>query len=508
MVGTGRRRRIARNTVFNTLTSLIGVSAGFATSIVIARGLGPSEAGVYTLIIWTAIATTSIVSAGLTSSIIKFVAQYDPGTQGQTLVKIVGFGLRAQGFLALAGALVLVLCSGLLAQAFDIPEAQSLFALVSLVVILGALFQASTAPIAGLERQGLLVPLGALNGLGLLAGAVVVMLLFDAAIRALIVAQIAVGCLVLAVSLGVLSRLVEIRIRGRIPTPLKRRIASFAASMTVISTLGLVVWQRFEVFILGFFRPSSDVAFYSIAYAMAEALQQILPAALSAALFPSLSRAFAQRDHEYAGRAYQSALRYTTMVITPVAVTGTLLSAPAIHILYGNQFAAAALPLAILLYSAGVQRLTYSSIAILLASDHDRLMVWFTAGSAVVNAGLAVALIPSFGVVGATIAATVTQFVAAIVGHELVRRTVGFRFPTKAIIRVLAANIPVLGAVGLVVALVDGDLAALIIGIAVVAPAYALGLKAAGALEPSEHEAIKDFLRSVTRKVRRRGGLS
>jgi O-antigen/teichoic acid export membrane protein len=479
------------------MSSLIGAGAGFATSIVIARGLGPTGAGVYTLIIWTAIGATSIVSAGLTFAITKFVAEYDPRTQRETLVEVVGFGLKAQLLLALAGGAALALGSGLLAKAFNIPDAQSLFALASLVVMLGALTQASAAPIAGLERQALLVPLGALNVLGLLGGAIVVLLVWDAAIRALIVAQIVVGFVVLAVHFGVLSRLLEIRIRGRIPTPLKRRIASYAASMTVMSTLGLVVWQRFEVFILGYFRPSSDVAFYSIAYAMAEALQQILPAALSAALFPSLSRAFAQRDHEYAGRAYQSALRYTTMVVTPVAVTGTLLSAPAIHILYGSEFAEAVLPLAILLFSAGVQRLTYSSIAILLASDHDRLMVWFTAASAVVNAGLAVALIPSFGVVGATIAATVTQFVAGGVAHQIVRWTVGFGFPTAAVVRVVVANIPVLCAVGLVVYLVSGDLATLIAGIAVVAPAYAFGLSVARALEPFEREALNKRFRSV-----------
>jgi O-antigen/teichoic acid export membrane protein len=504
VTGTGRRRRIARNTVFNSLSSLIGAGAGFVTSIVIARGLGPTGSGVYTLVIWTAIGATSIVSAGLTFAIIKFVAQYDLRTQRETLVAVVGFGLRAQALLALAGGAALALGSGLLAEAFNIPDAQSLFALASLVVVLGALTQASAAPIAGLERQALLVPLGALNVLGLLGGAIVVLLVWDAAIRALIVCQIVVGFVVLAVHLGVLSRLVEIRIGGKIPTPLKRRIASYAASMTVMSTLGLVVWQRFEVFILGYFRPSSDVAFYSIAYAMAEALQQMLPAALSAALFPSLSRAFALRDHEYAGRAYQSALRYTTMMITPVAVTGALLGGPAIHILYGDQFAAAALPLAILLFSAGVQRLTYSSIAILLASDHDRLMVWFTAAFAVVNAGLAVALIPSFGVVGATIAATVTQFVAGSVAHQLVRRTVGFGFPTAAVVRVVAANIPVFGAVGLVVGLVSGDLATLIAGMAAVAPSYAFGLCVTRALEPIEREALSKRFRSVLPVTRNR----
>jgi O-antigen/teichoic acid export membrane protein len=489
-----RPSRIARNTVFNALTAGIGASAGFATSIIIARGLGPADTGVYTLIIWTAIATTTFVSNGLAFSIMKFVAQYDVRTRRETVVSVIGFGLRAQVALALAGGLALAAASGLLAGAFGIPEAQALFALTALIVVFNALGETMTAPILGLERQGLLVPIYAVHGLAMLAGAVVVMDVLDAGIKALIAVQIVVWFGSLALRLRVLSRIVEIRWSAEISAPLRRRIATYGASMTVTLTLGLIVWQRSEVFILGLFRDSSEVAYYSIAYAMSDALQAILPVALTTAIFPSISRALAGRDSEFARRAYENSLRLTTMAVLPVAVAGAVLSAPAIDVLYGNEFDDAAVPFAILLFSAGAQRVGHSSTLIVLGSDRERLIMWFTAAWAVVNIGLGLWLIPPLGVTGATAANAATQFSAVVVGHLIVRRTAGFGLPAAALLRIVAANLPVLVATALVVRVVDNDLATLGAGVAVVPLAYAFGLWITGAVGPLERQYLNERL--------------
>ena len=70
-------------------------------------------------------------------------------------------------------------------------------------------------------------------------------------------------------------------------------------------------------------------------------------------------------------------------------------------------------------------------------------------------------------------------------------------FPTVGLLRILVANVPVLIAVGLVAKIVTSDFVTLVLGIAAVAPAYALGLWATHALSPFEKEYVRGRLASV-----------
>jgi O-antigen/teichoic acid export membrane protein len=492
-----RPSRIARNTLFNSATAAIGVTAGLATSIVIARELGPADTGIYVLAVWTTIVALSIVGKGFAFSIMKSVAQYDLVLRRNTIVGIVGFALRAQAALAVVGAAVVAACSGPLANLFDAPEAQPVFVLASLLVFTQALIDVSAAPITGLERQGLLVPLVAMHALALFAAAVIVLHGLDAEIGALIASQVIIGFATLTVYLVVLSRVVELRPRARIARERRRRINEYALAMSVTLTLGLVVWQRSEIFILGIFTESSEVAYYSIAYAMSEALQGVIPVAFLAALFPNISRAFADRDHRFAKSAYENSLRLTTMAVLPVAVAGCLLSPSAIAVLYGDDFSDAALPLSVLLFSAGAQRIAYGSSLLLLGQDRERHIMLFTGTWAALNVALALALIPTFGIEGATAANAATQFSAVVAAQFLVRRTTGFGFPGVGLMRIALANVPVFASVALVVALVESDVGTLVAGIVVALAAYGLGLWAAGALRPLERQYIAARLNHV-----------
>ncbi|MBA3374998.1 MAG: oligosaccharide flippase family protein [Actinobacteria bacterium] len=489
--------RMGRNALFNAFRSVIGALVAFATSIVIARALGPTQTGVYTLVIWVALATTLIVSEGLALTITKSVAQHNVRTQREAIIRIVAFGIRTQLVVAAIGASALALASGFLADAFNAPGAERLFGLAAFLVFFGALIEMFSAPILGLERHGLLVPLKTVWVIAWLVSVTVVLIVLDAELEALMAVLAVIWLLVTVLHVAVLSRVVTLRRTSAISAGSRRRIARTAIALSVSSTLGLVVFKRSEVFLLGYFSVPSDVAFYSIAYAMADALQYILPMALAFAIFPNITRAFAARDFEFARRAYEGQLRLTALAIAPVAVAGALLSDPVINILYGRAFGAAALPLAVLLFSAGVNRLGYCAFGALVGSDRERLVVWITAGSAVANLSFGLALIPTFGVAGAAAAEASTQLLFAAASIFVVWRAVGFGFPVAGFLRILAANLPVLLSVGLVVRLVDSDLAKVVVGIAAVAPAYAFGLFVTRALSPWEKRYLRQRFASL-----------
>jgi len=494
MSDKARVRRIGRNAGFNVVRSIIGVVVAFATGIVIARNLGPTQTGIYALAVWVAVATTIVFSDGLTHAITKYVAQYDVRTQREEIGRIVRFGIRAQLVVAVIGACALALASGLLADAFNTPDAQSLFAIAALLVVSGALIQTFSAPINALERQGLLLPLKTIWVIAHLLVTAVVLVILDAGLDALLIAQVVVWVLLAGLHFAVLSRVVSIRATTAISPSSRRRIIRTATALTVSGTLGLVVLTRSEVFMLAYFSSASDVAFYSIAYAMSDALQLVLPAALIFAVSPSISRAFADGDLQFARRAYEGQLRLTALAVTPIAVAGAVLASPVINIFYGSDFGPAAVPLAVLLFAAGAKSLNFCAIWVLVASDRERLVLWITAGGAVANLSLGLVLIPRFGVAGAAVSEALTQFLLTTASILVVWRAVGFVFPTAGFLRIFAANVPVLVAVGLVAKIVDGELMTVVVGIAAVVPAYALSLWITGALSPFEKQYLRERL--------------
>ena len=132
------------------------------------------------------------------------------------------------------------------------------------------------------------------------------------------------------------------------------------------------------------------------------------------------------------------------LAITPVAVGGVVLSSSFIHVFYGSAFGEAALPLSVLLFSAGMSSLALCGTWVLVGSDRERLVVLIYAVCAAVNLGLGFALIPSEDVAGALIAQSATQLVFVIGTMFLVWKTLGFGIPAAGFLRIAAASIPVL----------------------------------------------------------------
>jgi O-antigen/teichoic acid export membrane protein len=500
--------RIGRNTLFNGVRSVIGAAIAFATSVVVARGLGPTELGYYTLAVWTALGATIVLSEGLSVTIVKSVSQHDLRADRPTVLKIVGFGVRTQLAVAFAGAAVLALAAGLLAEAFGIPGGRELFVLAAVWVVFGSFIEVVDAPIFGAERQGLLLPLKTALVAGQLAAAAFVLFVLDAGVTAVLVSQVVVLALSALLHSRVVSRVLGVRSLLRLESRGldRRRLVRTASVLALSSTVGLVVFKRSEVFILGYFSPSSDVAFYSIAYSMADALQLIVPTALAAAIFPSITRAFAARDHAFARRAYESQLRLTALATAPVAVAGSVLSGQVIDVLYGSAYAEAAVPLAILLWSAGVNRLGQCALGALVGAGYERLLALTVAACAVVDLGLALLLIPTYGVGGAVAAEVSTQILLAVATIAVVWRTTGFGFPSAGVVRILAANVPLLVALLLVADLLENGVLEIVVGLALVLPLYGLGLWVARALTVSEKRYLRERVVSRLNPLARPAG--
>ena len=129
-------------------------------------------------------------------------------------------------------------------------------------------------------------------------------------------------------------------------------------------------YQRLDVLLLGWAAGHEELGIYAVAIGLARRLI-VIPDALGMATFAGVSAA-ARRDraeaHEMATRAHELGLA----VSVPIAAATTLLAGPIVSALFGPEYAAAALPLAIAGWALPLWSSSYVALYTLSAVDREK----------------------------------------------------------------------------------------------------------------------------------------
>ena len=212
------------------------------------------------------------------------------------------------------------------------------------------------------------------------------------------------------------------------PTPMTPDVRAYLLPLSIVAVLDAIVWDRSEVFFLGVYASSEDIAFYSLAFGLATRIM-IIPAIAVGALLPAFSALHGHGDSEDFGRLYRSVLRYVALVGAPLAAMVAALAPSIIVWLYGDAYLPAAPLVGVLAAVALLSALRQVAWAALRGVGDRRCALTATAVAAVVNVALAVALIPRWGTVGAVVANAAAQITATTWAFAGMAHAPGARFP-------------------------------------------------------------------------------
>ena len=174
-----------------------------------------------------------------------------------------------------------------------------------------------------------------------------------------------------------------------------------AAVLGASQMLGLLSFN-FDAILLGFLAGSTAVGVYSAAYRPVTVVLAI-PVTYFIWLFPALARAFAS-DARAAGALVARSLRLAAIVAPQIGVGGAFLAGPIIQFLFGPAYVASAPVLQILAWSASLVILRGTYRQAFTAAGRQRLDLACAGTATGVNVVLNVALIPTWGVLGAALA--------------------------------------------------------------------------------------------------------
>lgn len=426
---------VASAVSWSMLAGLATTGLGLATSVMIARALGPREMGEYSYWKWLLGALPAAIGLGIPVATLKFSAELLGRAQLERASALVTGLLKAQVSVLVAAAAVVV-AIGALAGGGD---RWLTHAVAAAILLLGGVVPVLDAALKGAIDYRVPARVTVVVGVvqiavaaGVLAGGGgIVGLLLALALSSVIASSLRI------------HRLREIYRpdwRARFPRDLRRPVFRYCRALALMTVLDVVVMSRSEVFVLKLYAPPEEIAFYSLAYGMASAL--IMGATLiTHPLLPTFSMLAGQSDWAAIGRVYTVGLKGVAFVIFPSAIAGIALARPLVGLLYSEAYVPAAPVLAVVTVSSIATGLAFVFSALLYGVGAPAVLLGLFLVLAPVNVLASLALVPGYGALGAAWANAIGPLVQLIVLAGLLRWRFRLRFPLRALAKLTAAAV-------------------------------------------------------------------
>jgi O-antigen/teichoic acid export membrane protein len=412
---------VLRGGFWFTASRLIPQLYSLAISIAAARFLGPSGMGRQSFIAFAEISLAVLLANGMFLALMRSVGEAVGRNRPDALRELLAWGLRIEGAAAALGAGVLLLSAELGAR----PRAAWQLAAVACGIAI--LHTVPSAVLIGMQRWRQAAMVGLVTG-AVGTPATVAVLAAGGGITGMFAVEAAVSACNL-VWTGLLARPL-LATSGKAPGDdafaalVRTQTLRFALFTTASEALTYVVDRRSELFFLKAYSTSTQIALYSIAFAMVTALVQV-PIAMATVLTPAIATLFGAGAVERIRWGYARAVRLLLLASLPLTAAGLSIGPALLRSVYGSAYRSSGPVLLIVLAAFPLVPLAAVASALLTGIGRGRVLLFSSAVAAAVDVGLAAAFVPGHGAVGAAIANLGGQLAVAALLLSFARRLTG-----------------------------------------------------------------------------------
>jgi O-antigen/teichoic acid export membrane protein len=394
------------------------------SSIFLARFLGADQYGVYTIVLIPVAIVFLIQDMGTSPAFIRFCAMYRHEERTGDLREVIKTGLIFVSLTSMALSVALYLSSGLIASVFlRRPELEYLVKTSSFAVFGSGLYGAVQSIFVGNERMGLRSIIDVFWSLSksvIMISLVLIGLGTGGAVLSNVLGYLMTGLL------GVILILVYIR-PGRdsqsqsssrtLGLMLAYGLPAYAGSLL---SGGLLQWYNslmtlnVSTILIGNYSAASNFG----------VLVGFITMPIGTTLFPLFSRL--RRDDPQLALIFRKAVKYTTLVTTPVMALLILVSGPLTRIIYGGNYTYVALYLSLYLLGYGFEGLGGTSLTnFIMGMGESKVILLMNAATLLLGAPLALILIPRFQIVGLIVTSLIAPRVGWLIGYAWVKKKFG-----------------------------------------------------------------------------------
>jgi O-antigen/teichoic acid export membrane protein len=368
--------------------------------ILIARLIGPNEAGVFNLAVTYLVIIFALSDWGLQELLIREVAP----RRNESARYFTNYLTMRLLLSAVSYALLLLLLR------FSLPHtdyATTVIRILTLAIFPEAVFSLCRALFIAHE-QFLIPTLAAAFNSGFKLSAGLWLLLQGGDAAAMAWAMPVGSALSLLIYLPLVRRLVQNTPQVG-PASLALQFSLEQLRFTpgfIVIGIFLTLDFQLDTLLISFFLSESDLGWYGAAQTITLAFW-MMPLAIRNAIYPLMAR-YVHHEPEKLMLLYHRANRYLLMGSLPIAAGIALLARPVIILVFGESFSPAGPALQVMIWAVVFAFLNVPNARLMLVYNRQSHAGLMTGASMLINLGLNLYLIPLYGIVGAAFARTIS----------------------------------------------------------------------------------------------------
>ena len=400
---------ISRNSGMFFAGTLFSVALGYVFKVYLARVLGAEMLGVYALGITLVGFLGAFSSLGLVESAVRFAAVYRASNKTEQLRALLWRGgavvLAAN---ALFAAILLMFGKVVATRFYHSPQLARYIPWFTALMMLAAISTFYGRILAGYKEVGRRTLITNFIGSPSTMLLAVLLISLGWGLRGYLLAQVLGALLVLCLIVGFVWKLTpaESRLSLHRPPALEREVWSFSAAAVGVLLLEFLMSQVDKI-ALGFFRGAREVGIYSVSAAVVAYVSLILMS-VNQVFSPMIADLHTRKETVMLQRLYKALTKWILGMTLPLAITVMIYAKPILRV-FGHDFEAG-WPILIIgtigqLINCGVGSV---GLLLLMSGNQHRLLRVQTIMATVMTV-VSAALVPMWGIVGAAVAAALTN---------------------------------------------------------------------------------------------------
>jgi len=401
-------------------SSIIVLLLHFIQKPILARYLGPDGLGLFTMAIMIVGIIELIATFGIDGALTRYVAMSKENKEAvsslvsSALITILIFGMLT--------SIALFLCSNTLANLFDMPLLDSLLKIYAFAFTFSILLAVIIGFFRGLREMKYYSFIRILQAsLALTFISVLLMIGFGAegAMLGIVLTFIA--------SFGVAIVTVKRFVRFTVSDYKKntRMLASFGSRLIGVNMIGQIYYY-IDILMIGYFLTSTDVGYYAIAISLSRFFW-LVPSAMGSVSYPAISEYWAKDNHQAINKMVDKSTKYSACLLIFAGMSVVFFAKDIISIVFTSVFLPAVLPLTILIIGTVTSGVLRSVDGLFAGTGKVNLVLKISSIGTVMAILLNIALIPTYGIIGAAIATTATYILRTAISLHFMRKVLAIK---------------------------------------------------------------------------------
>lgn len=485
-VARGALRSVFEGMSINFASTFVARAVGFGTILVLTNSLTGSAFGVYVFVTTLVSVIGTFAQLGTRQSLMKLIPVYDADKRNSI------FGLAMAT--VIAGTVVAAIAVSVAAPALTsyaggsdlLVQAVRLFAVV---MVFETLRRTLTGSFLALERPRYGITIDRIAYPVLRFAAIVVVVLLGGSLLGVAKGILLAATLAMSATAILLVAKTNLRPAKKYLRDVAKDYYGFAGPI-MIRQIGMTMYTRSDIILLGFLATNTSVAVYKIAWVLATIID--LPLNGAGKVFPPItSRFYDEGRDEELEQVFKTITKWT-FTASLFLFAGAVVYRVELLQLFGTTYAKqGAIILILISFAQLVSNFVGPQGTILLMTGYERLntvQIWIFGVAAVL---LHVVLIPAFGLLGAAVAMFTTYVLLDVVQAVEVLYFRGYSPFSLRLLRPPVCIIPAAGAMTAIRHVADG-VPAFLIGSFAGAMVYA-AFVSAFVVDESDRELLSEF---------------